>query len=956
MNLAHEKTEVLLAAFINQIEPKPQSWRVISIEFQDCETLYSPLFQNLCLKNIEHFFSQSECQIFWKKPGFLLIFFQGRAVPIEKCVEGFLKETEFKGFGRFFDILDLSIDWNTLMGFLNRIGVITEKEKSRQFVEPPEKEIFTSHKKAIPAADSMGFTIQLSEKKIKQMQSVRKARITPLILLVEDDPFTLQLVKLAFKEGFEVITAETVRQALVYYQRHLPDMTFLDIQLPDGNGIELLQQIKKADDDAYIIMLSSHSQKEKIIDCLHNGAKSFIAKPFSRQRLLDATDKFKAQQKNQIRRVIAMELKDILSQMTDYTTDAIVITEAMPDDKFHTPKIVYVNKSFTQLTGYTSAEAIGQSPKFLQGQKTDKKTTERIRQAVDAKRSICAEILNYSKEGQEYWVEININPIFCPHTNECTYFLATERDITERKNAESQLMKAIEKAEAATVAKSEFLANMSHELRTPMNGILGLTEILQSGELTDEVRECVDAIHSSGMGLLSIVNDILDLSKIEAKELEIETYPFKIKDTLKNIKDVTSLSAAHKNLYYDINLNMNVPDWLTGDGKRIQQIIFNLVGNAIKFTEVGGISVSLDWTEINEKSSLVIQVQDTGIGIPDEFHKYLFNKFSQADTSISRKFGGTGLGLAITKYLVEMMGGNIGFTSKLNHGTVFYVTIPINAALKQDILQSEITVCNENSLVGVDLQHLKALIVEDHPINQMLAVKWLKKLGIKNINSALNGFESLTLLRNNNYDFILMDCQMPELDGYETTSLIRDMEKQMNTRTPIIAMTANAMLGEREKCILAGMDDYLSKPLNFNEFQSSIARWVGGQPSTEVVSSDTPKMNTSNSFIPVDLSRLNEFTEGDKDTENMVINLFLETAYESFDRLKCAQLSEEAEEWSKAAHSLKGASGNLGAMALHAICADAEYKGTGTSTEKDIILSCLYSEFSKVETYLKSLN
>lgn len=655
-----------------------------------------------------------------------------------------------------------------------------------------------------------------------------------------------------------------------------------------------------------------------------------------------------------------MKLKDILSQMSNYTTDAIVITKASSGwANNHALEIVYVNKSFTELTGYTSEEIIGKSPKILQGPKTNKQTLSRISAAIKDKRQVTAEILNYSKEGHEYWVELNINPIFCPDTQKCVYFLATERDITERKTAESQLMKAIEKAESGTKAKSEFLANMSHELRTPMNGILGLAEILQGQELSDDVRECVEAIHSSGENLLSILNDILDLSKIEAQELEIEKYPFRFQDILKNIRDITALSATRKGLRYDINTNINVPEWLMGDGKRIQQIIFNLAGNAIKFTEKGGITVSVDWKTINETSQLMIQVQDTGIGIPDEFQKNLFNKFSQADTSISRKFGGTGLGLAITKYLVEMMGGTIGFTSKLNHGTLFYVSIPIQEAPKQDIRQTEIKVINQNTLTGVDLTNIRALIVEDHPINQMLATKWLKKLGLKNIDSALNGFDSITLLRNNMYDFVLMDCQMPELDGYETTSLIRDMEKQMNRRTPIIAMTANAMLGEREKCLQAGMDDYLSKPLNFEQFQNCIAQWIGAKPNEileETITTEGPLTPTLDTSIPVDLSRLNEFTEGDKETERMVINLFLETAYESFDRLKTAQLSDESEEWSKAAHSFKGASGNLGAMSLHAICSDAEHKGDVTKEEKNSILGSLYAEFSKVESYLKGLN
>ena len=641
--------------------------------------------------------------------------------------------------------------------------------------------------------------------------------------------------------------------------------------------------------------------------------------------------------------------------MSDYTTDAIVITKSIQEDRNQGPEIVYVNKSFTTLTGYEREDVIGKTPKILQGEKTDKKTLARISNAITNKRGITAELLNYSKDGYEYWVEINLNPIICPESGECVYFLATERDITERKNAESMLLRAIEEAEAATKAKSDFLANMSHELRTPMNGILGLAEIVQGMELNEDVRECVDAIHSSGMSLLTILNDILDLSKIEAEELEIEKYTFRTHDILKNIKDLTALSASRKALAFDVSINLDVPEWLCGDAKRIQQIIFNLVGNAIKFTEMGGVTLSMDYKkEGTGKDHLMIQVQDTGIGIPDEFHKHLFNKFSQADTSISRKFGGTGLGLAITKYLVEMMGGTIGFTSKVKHGTTFYVSIPISEAPKQDILQSEIKVNTENALKGVNLSEIRALVVEDHPINQMLVVKWLKKLGLTQIDSALNGFDSITLLRNNAYDFILMDCQMPELDGYETTSLIRDMEKQLNTRTPIIAMTANAMLGEREKCLAAGMDDYLSKPLNFTQFQHCIAQWIGAAPAEEEVA------NTSGFYmddsVPVDLTRLNEFTEGDKDTEQMVINLFLDTAYESFDILKNAQLQDNSDDWSKAAHSMKGASGNLGAMMLHSLCSDAEHKGDVSREEKSLILSNLYKEFGKVESYLNGLH
>jgi two-component system chemotaxis response regulator CheY len=271
------KRRITYSPYIDSIKSKPKSWRLISIEFQDCETLHSKLFSNLCLKNIHSFFDETECKIFWLEPYQILIFFQGRALPIEKCVESFLKEIEFKGFGRYFDILDLSIHWQNFETLLTRI-------LTPQKIDRPAEVTFSNH--------DNGFKIQLSSDSIKAMSHTRENRAIPLVLLVEDDPFTLQLIKLAFKDKYDVITAETARQALIYYQRHLPDITFLDIQLPDGNGVELLKQMNAADPNSYIVMLSSHSQKERILDCIQKGAKNFIAKPFTRQRLLDATDKY----------------------------------------------------------------------------------------------------------------------------------------------------------------------------------------------------------------------------------------------------------------------------------------------------------------------------------------------------------------------------------------------------------------------------------------------------------------------------------------------------------------------------------------------------------------------------------------------------------------------------------------------------------------------------------------
>lgn len=282
MYLAHENTKEHLDQFLEKIKEKPDTWRVISIEFQPNEILETKLFENLCAKSLTSIFEQTECKIFWSKPHFILIFFQGRALPIEKCVEEFFKATEFKGFGQFFDILDLSIHWKSLLSLTERI----EKETSK-----PEKQ--SSKAEDIKSSSlAEGFKIELSAEKIKQLSPLRNGRTKKLLLLVEDDPFTLQLVKLALKDGYDIITAETARQALAYYQRHLPDMVFLDIQLPDGNGVQLLEQITTADRHAYIVMLSSHTQKEKIIECQSKGAKGFIGKPFTRQRLVDTVSKF----------------------------------------------------------------------------------------------------------------------------------------------------------------------------------------------------------------------------------------------------------------------------------------------------------------------------------------------------------------------------------------------------------------------------------------------------------------------------------------------------------------------------------------------------------------------------------------------------------------------------------------------------------------------------------------
>jgi PAS domain S-box-containing protein len=644
-----------------------------------------------------------------------------------------------------------------------------------------------------------------------------------------------------------------------------------------------------------------------------------------------------------------MDVSSLLSQIAIYTSNSLTIVHA------GTFETLYVNNSFTLLTGYEPEDVVGKPLKLPNGDNINAEAISEIKKAIANRTTLIVELLDHRKNGEEYWAEINLTPLPCPKTGSYEYFLISKRDITRRKKFERQIIVDMQAAEAATNAKSEFLANMSHELRTPMNGILGLTEILQHMDVPTDVRECVDAIHSSGTSLLGILNDILDLSKIEAGELAIESYSFSTREILKNIRDLSAPAASKKGLIFSIRTGFDIPDHLIGDGKRIQQVIFNLVGNALKFTEDGEVSLFVDWIKKDKKDMLVIEVKDTGIGIPDGFQERLFDKFSQADTSISRKFGGTGLGLAITKHLITMMNGTITFTSSPDLGTSFFVSLPLQEA-RHDVVSE-----SAPPLENRDFSGARILLVEDHPINQMLVLKWLQRLGIKQVDAAPNGFDTLSLLRNNSYDVVLMDCQMPELDGYETTSLIRDTEKQLNIHIPIIAMTANAMLGEREKCLAAGMDDYMSKPLDFKQFRKKITHWLNKRSNFNSESLDDLSPPEEDELLlatstPVDLTRLREFTEGDKETELMVINLFLSSAYETVDKIRAAKEEDDARNWQEAIHRFKGSSGNLGAMSLHALCAEAEGCGHLPQEEKELLFSAIFSEFSKVENYLKNIN
>ncbi|MBK8395902.1 MAG: PAS domain-containing protein [Leptospiraceae bacterium] len=488
-------------------------------------------------------------------------------------------------------------------------------------------------------------------------------------------------------------------------------------------------------------------------------------------------------------------------------------------------KITYMNKAFQDITGYNEEEVLGQTCKFLQGKETSQISINEIKSALDKKLPIQIEILNYRKDGSKFWNELSIAPVLDARGNLIQY-VGVQKDISEKKLSELELIKAKEEAEAANKIKSDFLNNMSHEIRTPLNAVIGYADLLLKSNLDQNQNKHLMKVTQASNNLLELFDAILDYSNIDTGKLEIKIKEVNIKNLVNQIFEENFPNSKNPNIKTSIKISNEVPDIIFTDDTNLIKIIKNLVSNAFKFTEIGEVELEIKENQNipeENKVNLFFSVRDTGIGISEDNQGKIFEAFTQIDSSTKRKYGGTGLGISISDQLLKLMQSKLELKSNLGKGSIFYFSLPVYTNLPDRQIQSPE---EKTNFISLDiLNPYRVLVVDDDLINLDL-IKTITKSILPNaiVFEAETGYSGIEIFKNEKPDIIFLDIQMPEMSGQDVAIEIRSLEK--SGRIPIIAITAGTAFGNREKCLESGMDDYANKPITKVTMQKLIEKWL----------------------------------------------------------------------------------------------------------------------------------
>lgn len=561
-----------------------------------------------------------------------------------------------------------------------------------------------------------------------------------------------------------------------------------------------------------------------------------------------------------------------------------------------TLSVICTNKSFHDITGFSKADVENETPLINSIQEFNYTLYKELIKKLSSGDSFRNKVLLSNKEGEPFWADVKIHPVEI-EDGDNSYFVAVYHEISHQKITESELNKAVTELEHSRKQKENFLANMSHEIRTPLSGVLGMAQLLEETELDNEQKEYLENIKYSAKSLLAIINNIFEYRRTQTEEAVIQSDKYNPSELLKRMKAIFQNDADKKGILLDLVINEDVPEAVQGDAARINQILLNLVGNALNFTDEGTVTVKLKAKGDPESDSgkLCFEVIDTGIGIPAEMKDSIFEIFNQPSRITTYNYGGTGLGLSIVKNQVDKLKGSIEVQSKEDKGTRFYVEIPFKSAS----LETAAKPADSKKDYKDELSGLRILVVDDHLVNRKIAKGILTKIDVE-VDEAKTGEEAIQKIGEKNYDVILMDVHMPGMGGLEAT---RKIKKEIDANLPVIAITASIMDKDIEECKDAGMDDFISKPFTFKTLLEKIGLAIDIKNHSGYKSDEYANIQKPNKIVK--LSALEELSGGDKDMIKELINIFIEKSPGIITELKKAFHDERFEEMSSLAHNIK---------------------------------------------------